>query len=599
MQEKELKLQQKNIKKTDKSLDFSWFDLAKAILYLTDKNKKKYIFWNIVRLMTYFYAVIPPFVLGKMVDFFNHYKPGDSLTPFYFYIFLITLSGVVLLLIRSISKQQLMYIRNATYRNIRTKGFRYLSELDFKEARSSSIGENAQKIQNGMVSFKAVLGIVENKIFETVAVLIGVVGVFIFLRPVYVVFFLVYCAVFMLILVLYYKKIQYYSYRRNLAKEDASSIFIEGLNNILTLKVFNAERSFGKLLEKKEIKSERVGNEEFAVVVGQWRWFHLLNALSTGGFLLLVGMDVARQIITVGTIVILFSYVDKLIASAHTVIGIYQDFLGAKNGIARMMTIFWNNKKVVDGEKKFPKHWREMRLKNIAFTYKKELQDKFHKGVKKVDLEIRRNSKIGLAGKTGSGKSTLAKLLVGLYKIDSGEYLIGGVNFYDIKIEERLKNISIVLQESEMFNLSLRDNITLMHKFDRELFERAVRIAQLEEVIEKMPKGVDTVIGEKGYHLSGGERQRVGIARAIYRDAPIMIFDEATSSLDSRTEKLIQEGIEREMDKKTLIFIAHRITTLKNVDNIYVFKNGQIVEDGKYDELLNKKEGEFYRLFKK
>jgi ABC-type multidrug transport system fused ATPase/permease subunit len=183
--------------------------------------------------------------------------------------------------------------------------------------------------------------------------------------------------------------------------------------------------------------------------------------------------------------------------------------------------------------------------------------------------------------------------------IDSGEYLIGNEKFSNIKTEKLLKNVSIVLQESEMFNLSLKENITLMHRFDKELFKKAIRIAQLEEVIDKMPKGIKTFIGEKGYHLSGGERQRVGIARAIYRNTQIMIFDEATSSLDSRTEKLIQEGIEREMEQKTLIFIAHRITTLKNVDNIYVFKNGRIVEDGKYDELLGKKEGEFYKLFKK
>ncbi len=578
---------------------FTWLDLASAILYLVNKDKKKYIFWNIVRLITFFYVVIPPFILGKVVDFFMHYESGDSLRLFYEYIGVVIASGIILLLVRSVTKQKLIYIRNATYRKIRTEGFKNLSGVAFRETQKSSVGSRAQKIENGMGSLKVILAILENRIFETVAVLVGVVGVFIFLQPAYIIFFLSYCTLFGIILISYYKKIQFYSYKRNLAKESASSIFIEGLNNILTLKVFSAESTFGRLLKQKEKQSENVGNKELSIVLRQWRWFHVLNAVSVGGFLLLVGLDVVHKVITVGVIVILFSYVDKLITSAHKVIGLYQDFLGAKNGIARMMPIFWDKEKKTSGEENFPKDWKSIELKDINFIYKKEEQDKFHMGIKKVDLSIKKNAKIGFAGRTGSGKSTLAKLLIGLYQIDSGEYLIGGEKFSNIKTEELLKNISIVLQESEMFNLSLKENITLMHKFDKKLFEKAVKIAQLEEVISKLPKGVKTTIGEKGYHLSGGERQRVGIARAIYRNTPIMIFDEATSSLDNRTEKRVQTMLESEMKKKTLIFIAHRITTLKNVDNIYVFKNGQIVENGKYNELLDKKDGEFYKLFKK
>ena len=149
-----------------------------------------------------------------------------------------------------------------------------------------------------------------------------------------------------------------------------------------------------------------------------------------------------------------------------------------------------------------------------------------------------------------------------------------------------------------MFNLSLKENITLMRKFDRYLFEKAVRVAQLDEVINKLPKGIDTLIGEKGYHLSGGERQRIGIARTIYRDAQIIIFDEATSSVDNKTEQLIQEALENELKKKTLIFIAHRVSTLKSVDMIYVFKDGKISESGNYGELINNVDSEFFRLNK-
>ncbi|HIP48692.1 MAG TPA: ABC transporter ATP-binding protein, partial [Lutibacter sp.] len=547
-----------------------------------------------------FYAVIPPFILGRSVDFFTKHEQGDSLRTFYWYVVVLITSGV-LLIVRSISKQQLLAIRNAAYRRIRTESFQSLAGLEFKNTQNSSVGVKAQKIENGMASLKVGLSILENRIFETVAIFIGVAGVFFFLQPKYVLFFIAYSIIFGILLVLYYKKIQQCNYRRNIAKEDASGIFIEGLNNILSLKVFNAEKTFKKVLEQKEKKSEAIGNEEASIIITQWRWFHVLNSISIGLFLLLMGVDVVNQVVTVGVIVVVFAYFDKLVLSAHKVIGLYQEFIGAKNGVARMMPIFWekDNKRGCKAGKKFPKDWSSIKIENAKFTYKKEEQDKFHTGIKSINFEVKKYGKVGLVGKTGSGKSTLAKLLVGLYSIDKGKYSIGGKNFYNIKSESILENISIVLQESEMFNLSLRDNITLMHKFDEELFSKAIDIAQLREVIERLPKRENTFIGEKGYHLSGGERQRIGIARAIYRDTQIMIFDEATSSLDNNTEALIQGAIESELKKKTLIFIAHRITTLENVDKIYVFKNGKIVESGNYQELLNNSKSEFHRLAKK
>ncbi len=342
----------------------------------------------------------------------------------------------------------------------------------------------------------------------------------------------------------------------------------------------------------------QLGNKEARVIINQWAYFHILNSISSGLFLFLIGKGVVMGSVTVGLIVILFSYLERLITSASYIISIYQDFIEAKNGIARMMPIFWLKHKNRRGKKEFPLSWDSIKMKNVNFTYKKEEQDKFHTGVYNIDFKLKRNNKIGLVGKTGSGKSTLAKLLVGLYSVDAGEYLIGDYNFYDIKNDYALNNISIALQESEMFNFSLRDNVTLMHEHDSELFKKAIRIAQLDEVIQKLPQGINTPIGEKGYHLSGGERQRVGIARAIYKNAQIMIFDEATSSLDNKTELLIQEALENEMEKKTLIFIAHRITTLKNVDVVYVFKNGRIVECAKYKDLINDPKTEFHKLFK-
>ena len=560
-------------------------------------NKRKYIFWNCVRFITFFYVVIPPLVLGLTVDFFTNYQRGDSLGRFYAYAIFLGASSAVFLFVRANTKRRLVYIRNATYYNIRVKGFDKLISLPLRRHKKENAGAKAQKIQNGMASFRSFVAVFENKIFSSVATFAGTLIVFIFLSPIYIIFFVAYYVLFFLLLKVYYKKILLLNYRHNISKEDASGAYIEGLNNILSIKSSGAEPPFKDYISSKEAATRRIGDRESKTIITQWTYFHILNSVSSGLFLFFIGRGVIMESITIGSIVILFSYLERLITSSSNIISVYQEFIESKNGIARMMPIFWDNHKSRRGDEKFPLSWDLIEMKNVNFIYKKEEKDEFHTGVYGVNFKIKKNNKIGFAGKTGSGKSTLAKLLIGLYPIDSGEYLIGNRNVYDIENENLLDNISIVLQESEMFNFSLKDNITLMHNYDPELFKKAVKISQLDEVIKKLPKGIDNLIGEKGYHLSGGERQRVGIARAVYRDTQIMIFDEATSSLDNKTESLIQEALENEMEKKTLIFIAHRITTLKNVDTIYVFKNGKIIENGIYRDLLNNPKTEFHKLF--
>jgi ABC-type multidrug transport system fused ATPase/permease subunit len=206
-----------------------------------------------------------------------------------------------------------------------------------------------------------------------------------------------------------------------------------------------------------------------------------------------------------------------------------------------------------------------------------------------------------VAGLSGSGKSTLAKIILGLYALKDGVFQIGKEgamqNYYSISHNETLGNITVVLQETELFNLSLRENITMMRGEDKELLDLAIRISELGEVIKKLPDGLDSLIGEKGYMLSGGERQRLGIARAIYKNAPIIILDEATSSLDSETEGKIMAQLLGEYGKdKTFLIIAHRLGTLKYTDNIVVMEKGKVVEEGSYDNLMENSKSVFYRM---
>jgi ABC-type multidrug transport system fused ATPase/permease subunit len=262
-----------------------------------------------------------------------------------------------------------------------------------------------------------------------------------------------------------------------------------------------------------------------------------------------------------------------------------------------MMPIFRDELSSHQGTQNFPEGWQNFFIRNGFFRYQIDGKEARDSGLTDLTIEIKRHEKIGVVGKSGSGKSTFAKMLLGLYDLEKGEYKFGDKNFHSIRHSEVTNKMALVLQDSEMFNLSLKDNITLMRKFDQKLFDQALEISALNDLVEKLPEGVDALIGEKGYRLSGGERQRIGIARAIYKDPEILILDEATSSLDSRTESSILKAFEDKLAKKTIVSIAHRVSTLKNSDRIVVFDQGSIVEEGKFKDLSKNENSKFFEIY--
>ena len=315
-----------------------------------------------------------------------------------------------------------------------------------------------------------------------------------------------------------------------------------------------------------------------------------------------MGRDVLLGHISPGFFVIFYGYLQNLMNNAGDMIETYDIILNTKAAIGRMMDILHAKTGGRVGMKTLESDWKAITLRDANFTYinKADNVKKEEKlpALQNISIVIPKGSKIGVVGRTGSGKSTLAKIMAGLYPLTSGEYKIGKTSFYDLTHEEQTKQMTLVLQDTEIFNFSLGDNITLMRDIDPKLLLEALSIAQLDDVVAKLPEGLETTVGEKGYHLSGGERQRVGIARAICKNSPIMIFDEATSSLDSKTELLIQEALETKLQEKTLIIIAHRVSTLQKTDIIYVFDEGQIVESGTFAELSSNEKSKFFELYR-
>ena len=213
-------------------------------------------------------------------------------------------------------------------------------------------------------------------------------------------------------------------------------------------------------------------------------------------------------------------------------------------------------------------------------------------GVTDISLDVRQGEKIGIVGSSGAGKSTLVALLMRLYDTEGGRIQVGGANIGDVTQESLRRQISMVTQETAMFNRSARENIMYGRPDAREdeMIDAAKRAEAHEFILGLRDHagrtGYDAHLGERGVKLSGGQRQRIALARAILKDAPILVLDEATSALDSEVESLIQNALQNVMEGKTVLAIAHRLSTIAHMDRIVAMSDGRIVEDGTHDELL-------------
>ena len=226
----------------------------------------------------------------------------------------------------------------------------------------------------------------------------------------------------------------------------------------------------------------------------------------------------------------------------------------------------------------------DINFKNINFHYleSKPIFDN-------LNLTIKKNSLVGIVGQTGSGKTTIIKLLLRFYDTIGGSVNIGSNEIKNIKIKNLRENIGYVSQDIFMFDGSIKDNIAYPNIGDNDKVVTAAKQSQAHEFIIKLENGYDTLIGERGQKLSEGQKQRIAIARAIYKNPPILIFDEATSSVDNETELLLQKALYNISKDRTTIVIAHRLSTVRNADNIFVLGDGSIIESGNHNELLNKK----------
>jgi ATP-binding cassette subfamily B protein len=332
------------------------------------------------------------------------------------------------------------------------------------------------------------------------------------------------------------------------------------------------------------------------------RYIVFMNAILQGGVLLFQIGFVAYAIhlyglgqLTLGDVALMISLAAIVVANVHGLCGQLLNFFEQVGSLSSALSNILQPHDIHDMRHAQPlnAHSGAIRFERVSFSY--------HDGqpvLRELDLEIRPGEKVGLVGPSGSGKSTLLKLLTRQYNVSGGRILIDGQDISHVTLASLNLAIAEIPQDSTMFHRSLRDNIAYASgHIDEARLATAMEQSQSRAFIEERAEGLAAVVGERGTHLSGGERQRIAIARAILKDAPILVMDEATSALDSHTETLITAAIAEAIQGRTVIAIAHRLSTLTAMDRIIYMQGGVIVEQGSHADLLDK-DGYYARMWR-
>jgi ATP-binding cassette subfamily B protein/subfamily B ATP-binding cassette protein MsbA len=310
----------------------------------------------------------------------------------------------------------------------------------------------------------------------------------------------------------------------------------------------------------------------------------LVTTLGTGVVLWMGMLHVLDGRITVGTLLVFLVYMNQLQAQMRVFAAIYPSLKGYKACEDRVMAILATPLEVDDkpDAAPLPAARGEVRIENVTFGYETD-----RPVLREVSLEAKPGEVIAIVGPTGAGKSTLVGLIPRFFDPWQGRVLLDGRDVRDVKLKSLRDQVALVLQEPFLFPLSIAANIAYGHPHATlAQIEAAARAANAHEFIAHLPQGYQTVIGERGATLSGGERQRLAIARALLKDAPILILDEPTSALDAETEAGLMQALERLMKGRTTFIIAHRLSTIRRADRIVVLEDGRLVECGPHTELL-------------
>lgn len=577
-------------------ISYSNWQLIRDIGYYLKPYRWRFGAASFLRFISDVSGLYPAYALAAIVTFLSNYTIGAGLRPLII-VMILWLAAVV---VRSLARQSAKYLgyqvseKVAIDAQLKTINQLFLIDIAWHEKENS--GNKLKRIQKGSFGLDRVLRMwisnfieigvnfvgmifILGKVDKTIGMLMGL-------------FLLVYFIVSFSLL----KKGSKASQLVDVKEEEIMGLMFQAINNIRSVKVLAMAEKIGKIiyLEAEDL-FKKIRRRIFLF---QTRTASLDSVITIFklGIISLIIMGILDGRYEVGFLVLFNGYFNSITQSVSELADTTQELIIYKYGIARMQNTFSISTSIEDESDKldFPAKWKKISVKKLSFSYGR--QEVIHD----ISFEIKRGERIGIVGLSGAGKSTLMKLLLKENENYQGEILIDNLPLRKIKKKSYIEEVGVVLQDTEVFNFKLRDNITIASSKepDEPALAEAIETAHVDDFIPKLPNGLDTYIGEKGVRLSGGEKQRLGIARAIYKKPQLLFLDEATSHLDLESEGKIRDSLHKFFKKVTGIVIAHRLTTIREMDKILVIEKGRVIEAGNYAELYEKK-GRFYELWNK
>lgn len=598
--------------------------MAKDYFQLHRKLVLKY-FWQVIRhYKLSFFTVIVSTTIASILDIYiplQYLKLWNILETNDFSIVSAAQSVIIFILvlnfarwaIRRLSDFCLAYFESATMAGLREQAFSYMISHSYSFFVNNFSGSLTQKINKYARAFEK---LTDRIIIDGLPLIIRGVGTVVAiytLLPKYSLILAIFCVVFLLTALIYTRFKLKYDVISALADTKTVGVLSDSINNFSSVQIFT-----GHDYEKKRIR-KTVQNQRKATTFNWYLWEGLGSIESLYSFaiefivLWIAIGDWKIGLITLPVIVLLQSYLVRLIENLWSFAGIVRTFYDGFADAQEMALILDTPYEIVDrAEEKIKKSeglnqskelstrtslnevLGEVRFENVTYIYK----NNDNKVLDNFSMTIPAGQKIAIVGPSGAGKTTFVRLLMRFFDLNSGRITIDGKDISKISQQNLREQIAFVPQDPVLFHRTLMDNIRYGRRdaTDEEVLEAAC-LAHCDEFINQLPLSYETYVGERGVKLSGGERQRVAIARAILKNAPILILDEATSSLDSHSESLIQDALHRLIQGKTTIVVAHRLSTIRQMDRIIVIKNGKIIEDGTHKELLDEQSGIYKKLW--
>jgi ABC-type multidrug transport system fused ATPase/permease subunit len=583
---------------TEKTPSYTTPQLIHDLYGFVKPYRRRFAFATVMRLIGDVAQLYPTYALAQMVTFLSHHKTGEPHSTLWWYIATSAVAFIVHVICRQIARILGYRISERSSLDAHLQTLQHLFHLDLTWHEKENSGNKLKRIQTGTEAVDNILRMWITNFIEIGVNFVAITIILATFNGLIATLFIVYMAGYYVVSRYFTKRAVVQSNKVNIGEEMLYGLTFEAINNIRSIKVLGMSKP---LLDRIQHRVANIYSDiKKRIFWYQGRYLILDNYtyIFYIGMILMIVWGIINGHYQLGFLVLFMGYFNKIAENIDELTVVTLDFNVAKYGLYRMQAILNEPLGIDDdrGKQAFPAEWDKIRVENLSFTY-----DNKRSILHDVTFEINRGEKIGIVGVSGAGKSTLFKLLLKEHEHYSGSIKIGDVPLRDIRQSDFYKHAAVVLQDTEVFSFPLRDNITLGNADESnntDLLKRAVDTAHVDDFLPVLNEGLNTLIGEKGTKLSGGEKQRIGIARAVFKQPEILFLDEATSHLDMESEKKIQDSLHHFFKEVTAIVIAHRLTTIQEMDRIIVIQAGKIVEQGSFNELLEQK-GRFAELWSK